>query len=148
MRADRPAALLDGYGLVVVDECHRVAAPTIERTVRDVGARRWLGLTATPKQPDGLKEIMVMQCGPIRHRIDQVDDDLVRVLHVHDTHLAVDLATAGLSRGEVLRLLYEAIAEVAGCAGGQGTTAPAGCAQRVAGSSRSPRGVRRPACPS
>lgn len=34
MRSDRPDALLDGYGFVVVDECHRVAAPTIERTVR------------------------------------------------------------------------------------------------------------------
>lgn len=114
MRNDRPAALLDGYGFVVVDECHRVAAPTIERTVRDVRARRWLGLTATPQRPDGLKEIMVMQCGPIRHRIDQVDDDLTRVLHVHDTQLAVDLATPGLSRGEVLTLAYEAIVEDAG----------------------------------
>ncbi|MEX0659917.1 MAG: histone-like nucleoid-structuring protein Lsr2, partial [Egibacteraceae bacterium] len=102
---------LDGYGLVIIDECHRVAAPTIERTVREVRARRWLGLTATPQRPDGLKEVMVMQCGPIRHRIDQVDDDLVRLLHVHDTQLAVDMPTDGLTRGEVLALLYESIVD-------------------------------------
>jgi superfamily II DNA or RNA helicase len=27
VRSDRPDELLDGYGLVVIDECHRVAAP-------------------------------------------------------------------------------------------------------------------------
>ncbi len=111
VRSERPDELLDGYGLVVIDECHRVAAPTIERTVRQVRARRWLGLTATPQRPDGRKEIMVMQCGPIRHRIDRADDDLVRLLHVHDTQLVVDMPTDGLTRGEVLALLYEAIVE-------------------------------------
>jgi superfamily II DNA or RNA helicase len=114
VRSDRPHELLDGYGLFVIDECHRVAAPTIERTVRAVRARRWLGLTATPQRPDGLKEVMVMQCGPIRHRIDRVDDDLVRLLSVHDTQLVVDTPTDGLTRGEVLALLYEAIVEDAG----------------------------------
>jgi superfamily II DNA or RNA helicase len=114
VRSERPDELLDGYGLVVIDECHRVAAPTFERTVRMVRARRWLGLTATPQRPDGLKEVMVMQCGPIRHRIDRADDDLVRVLRVHDTPLEVDMPTHGLTRGEVLSLLYEAIVEDAG----------------------------------
>ncbi|HWB71538.1 MAG TPA: DEAD/DEAH box helicase family protein [Egibacteraceae bacterium] len=110
-RSQDPAALLDGYGLVVIDECHHVAAPTVERTVRDVRARRWLGLTATPQRPDGLKEIMVMQCGPIRHRIDRTTDDLVRRLHVHDTQLAVDTSTDGLTRGEVLALVHAALVE-------------------------------------
>lgn len=114
VRSDRPDELLDGYGLVVIDECHRVAAPTIERTVRAVRARRWLGLTATPQRPDGLKEVMVMQCGPIRHRIDRTDDDLVRLLCVHDTELMVHTPTDGLTRGEVLALLYEAIVEDVG----------------------------------
>ena len=114
VRSQRPDELLDGYGLVVIDECHRVAAPTIERTVREVRARRWLGLTATPQRPDGLKDVMVMQCGPIRRRIDQIDDHLVRLLHVHDTQLAVNMPTDGLTRGEVLALLYESIVDDAG----------------------------------
>jgi superfamily II DNA or RNA helicase len=114
VRSDRPAELLDGYGLVVVDECHRLAAPTIERTVRDVRARRWLGLSATPQRPDGLKEVMVMQCGPIRHRIGRLDDHLVRRLHVHDTQLDVGTPTGGLTRNEVLALVYATLVEDAG----------------------------------
>jgi superfamily II DNA or RNA helicase len=35
-RQDDPAALLDGDGLVVVDECHHVAAETFETAIRDI----------------------------------------------------------------------------------------------------------------
>jgi superfamily II DNA or RNA helicase len=41
------------YGLVVVDECHHVPAVTFERCVKQIRARRWLGLTATPYRRDG-----------------------------------------------------------------------------------------------
>lgn len=111
IRSDDPGELLAGYGLVVVDECHHVSAPTVERAVRDVCARRWLGLTATPRRPDGLEEIMIMQCGPIRHRIRERDrdDDLVRMLQVHHTDLTIDTPTDGLSRGELLALVYDAL---------------------------------------
>ena len=109
IRSTEPDQLLDGNGLVVVDECHRVAAPTVERTVRNVRARRWLGLTATPQRPDGLKEVMMMQCGPIRHRIDHIADGLARVLRVHETALRVDVGGDGLSRGELLALVYAAV---------------------------------------
>jgi hypothetical protein len=92
-RNERAADLLDGYGLVVIDECHHVPAPTVERAVRNLDARRWLGLTATPQRPDGLKVIMVMQCGPIRHRITQGASDLDRRLQVHRTELTIDDST-------------------------------------------------------
>lgn len=110
-RSKQPGELLSGYGLVVVDECHHVPAPTIERTIRDLPVRRWLGLTATPQRADGLKDIMVMQCGPIRHRIEQGNTDIARALHVHDTDLAVSTPTDGLSRGEVLALAQAALVE-------------------------------------
>ena len=61
--------VLSGYGLVVADECHHVPAATLERAVRQISARRWLGLTATPYRSDGLDQLIVMQCGPVRHRI-------------------------------------------------------------------------------
>jgi hypothetical protein len=35
---DDPAALWDGYRLVMVDECHHVAAETFETAIRDVPA--------------------------------------------------------------------------------------------------------------
>ena len=104
-RNEQAANLLDGYGLIVIDECHHVPAPTVERAVRNLDARRWLGLTATPQRADGLKDIMVMQCGPIRHRITQSASDLDRRLQVHRTELTIDDATDGLTRGEVLGLI-------------------------------------------
>jgi len=39
--------LTAGYGLVVADECHHVPAAAFEDAVRQIPARRWLGLTAT-----------------------------------------------------------------------------------------------------
>jgi superfamily II DNA or RNA helicase len=57
---------LDGYGQVIVDECHHVAASSFERVLSRVPARFVLGLTATPKRRDGHHPIMHMQLGPIR----------------------------------------------------------------------------------
>jgi superfamily II DNA or RNA helicase len=47
-------SLVEGYGQVIVDECHHVA-------------KFVLGLTATPIRRDGQQPIIFMQCGPIRH---------------------------------------------------------------------------------
>ena len=112
-RVEQPAALLDGYGLVVVDECHHVPAPTFERALRDVGARWWLGLTATPERADGLAEIMVMQCGPIRRRVADATRAIRRQLQVHRTGLRCDAATEHLTRSEVLALVHETLVESA-----------------------------------
>lgn len=47
-RRDDVAALTAGYGLVVADECHHVPTAAFEHAVKQILARRWLGLTATP----------------------------------------------------------------------------------------------------
>ncbi len=76
------------YGLVVVDECHHVPAVTFERCVKQIGVRRWLGLTATPYRRDGLQGLITMYCGPIRHRMNEkvdVENDFRRELIVHQT---------------------------------------------------------------
>ena len=80
------------YGLVVVDECHHVPAVTFERCVKQIRARRWLGLTATPYRRDGLQGLITMYCGPIRHRMNEIVDaanDFSRELIVHQTSLEV-----------------------------------------------------------
>ncbi len=87
-RHDDPAALLDGYGMVVVDECHHVAADTFESAIKNIAARRWLGLTATPKRTDRREEIMFMHCGPVRHRLTP-DSDLAKMLHIHPTRFTI-----------------------------------------------------------
>jgi superfamily II DNA or RNA helicase len=57
------------YGQVIVDECHHVAAFSIESILSQVKARYITGLTATPTRKDGHHPIIIMQCGPIRYRV-------------------------------------------------------------------------------
>jgi superfamily II DNA or RNA helicase len=61
--------LTAGYGLVVADECHHVPAAAFEDAVRQIPARRWLGLTATPYRRDKLDDLIGWQVGQIRHTI-------------------------------------------------------------------------------
>ena len=87
-RREDAAEVFDGYGLVVVDECHRLPAVSFERCVRRATNRRWAGLTATPRRRDGLEGILYMQIGPVRHTMseDAAATVLVRRdLVVHDT---------------------------------------------------------------
>jgi superfamily II DNA or RNA helicase len=58
------------YGQVIVDECHHVSAFSFEQVLRQVKAKYITGLTATPVRKDGHHPIIIMQCGPIRFRVD------------------------------------------------------------------------------
>ncbi|MCF8033714.1 MAG: DEAD/DEAH box helicase [Desulfarculaceae bacterium] len=60
-------ALLDGYGQIIVDECHHLSAFSFEAILKQAKARYVIGLTATPVRRDGHHPIIFMQCGPIRH---------------------------------------------------------------------------------
>lgn len=62
--------LVADYGHVLVDECHHIPAFSFESVMKEVKARYITGLTATPVRKDGHHPIVIMQCGPIRHRID------------------------------------------------------------------------------
>lgn len=59
--------LVEGYGQVIVDECHHVGAVSFDAILRRTKARYVLGLTATPIRRDGQQPIIFMQCGPIRY---------------------------------------------------------------------------------
>ncbi|WP_207907567.1 TOTE conflict system archaeo-eukaryotic primase domain-containing protein [Effusibacillus lacus] len=58
------------YGQVIVDECHHLSAFSFEQVLRQVKAKYVTGLTATPIRQDGHHPIVMMQCGPIRFRVD------------------------------------------------------------------------------
>lgn len=86
---DAPAGLLDAYGLVIVDECHTIGAPSAAAAVNDVAVRLWRGLSATPYRADQMDAVITMQCGPIRHEIpDQTT--FVKHLIVHRTDFTTD----------------------------------------------------------
>ena len=63
-------AFVEEYGMVIVDECHHVAAFTFESVLKSVKAKYVYGLSATPVRKDGHHPIIFMQCGPIRYLVD------------------------------------------------------------------------------
>jgi superfamily II DNA or RNA helicase len=66
------------YGHVIVDECHHLSAVSFEQVLRQVKARYITGLTATPQRKDGHHPIIIMQCGPIRFRVNAREQALAR----------------------------------------------------------------------
>ncbi|MCX4648044.1 DEAD/DEAH box helicase family protein [Streptomyces sp. NBC_01446] len=86
---DAPDNLLDGYGLVIVDECHAVGAPGAEAAIRRAKAPRWIGLSATPYRADQMDPVITMQCGPVRHEIHDTST-FAKHLAVHATDFTTD----------------------------------------------------------
>ncbi|WP_405062609.1 DEAD/DEAH box helicase [Kribbella sp. NBC_01505] len=95
-RHDDVATLTAGYGQIIIDEAHHVAAAAYDHSVKKIAARYWLGLTATPDRRDGLGELLRWQLGPVRHTMtDEIPGTLAeavgasagpaRVLHLHET---------------------------------------------------------------
>ena len=58
------------YGHLIVDECHHLSAHSFEMVARRTKARFVTGLSATVVRKDGHHPIVLMQCGPVRHRVD------------------------------------------------------------------------------
>jgi superfamily II DNA or RNA helicase len=59
------------YGHLVVDECHHISARSFEMVARQCKAKYITGLSATVIRKDGHHPIIFMQCGPVRHRVDE-----------------------------------------------------------------------------
>jgi very-short-patch-repair endonuclease len=58
------------YGHLIIDECHHLSAQSFERVARQAKARFVTGLSATIARKDGHHPIILMQCGPVRYRVD------------------------------------------------------------------------------
>jgi superfamily II DNA or RNA helicase len=107
---DAPDDLLDGYGLVIVDECHAVGAPGAEAAIRKAKAPRWVGLSATPYRADQMDPVITMQCGPIRHEIEDTGT-FAKHLVVHPTSFTTDEpGTDGAS----IQAIYNQLADTTG----------------------------------
>lgn len=57
--------LYDTIGLLVVDECHHMAAPYFSTALHKINAKYTLGLSATPDRPDGLEQLLYYTMGPL-----------------------------------------------------------------------------------
>lgn len=62
--------IVKNYGMVIIDECHHLAAFTYESAVNTVNAKYVYGVTATPDRENGHTPIIKMQCGEIRYKVD------------------------------------------------------------------------------
>ncbi len=70
-RKERLHDILSHYEMIIVDECHHVAAVSFEMILKESHCRYVLGLSATVTRKDGRHPIVYMQCGPCRHRVNQ-----------------------------------------------------------------------------
>lgn len=59
-----PPEMLHHFGLVLVDECHTMAAPWFNRAIPPFAGRRW-GLSATPDRNDGMDSLLYYTFGDI-----------------------------------------------------------------------------------
>lgn len=58
------------YGMIIIDECHHLAAFTYEKATNNINSKYFYGVTATPDREDGHSPIVKMQCGDIRYEVD------------------------------------------------------------------------------
>jgi superfamily II DNA or RNA helicase len=70
--------LLGNYGHIIVDECHHISAASFEQVIRQAKARFITGLSATVTRQDGHHPIIFMQCGPVRYRVDDLQQVALR----------------------------------------------------------------------
>jgi hypothetical protein len=109
------APAVPGYGSQLSE-----SAAAFEHAVKQIPARRWLGLTATPYRRDKLDDLIAMQVGPVRHTIalsrDPVGQDTLLgtgrpapVLYIHPTAYRYD-GDADPSRPGGMTTIYRHLA--------------------------------------
>ena len=86
------------YGQIIVDECHIVGAESFEAIVDAAPCRYVLGLSATVMRNDGHDPLIMMQLGPIRHRVDPKTqsrrEPFAHVVHVRQTSFRMTVANS------------------------------------------------------
>lgn len=60
--------IFSDFGLIIVDECHHVAAPIFHRALKKTGCQYTLGLSATPNRVDGLTKILHWYLGDMLYK--------------------------------------------------------------------------------
>lgn len=65
LRRGVPDAVAGAVGLLIIDEVHRIAAPSFSKATMGLNARRIIGLSATPDRADRLTRVLHWVCGPL-----------------------------------------------------------------------------------
>lgn len=94
------------YGLCLIDECHRFAAVSFERVMKQIRAKYKYGLTATPIRKDGWQPIITMQIGPIIYKTTAKEQARIRPFH----HRLIIRNTSFKTATEKLPDMYKEVA--------------------------------------
>jgi superfamily II DNA or RNA helicase len=72
-----------GFGLLIVDECHRICCPTLSKVFQRAGTRRRLGLSATPDRTDGYSKLLEWGFGEVAFMATRDPRADLRVYAIH-----------------------------------------------------------------
>lgn len=67
---DERPAFLDDYEMVIVDECHHIAADSFLIAIKNLRPKYIYGLSATVKRRDGLEKLVYASCGKVLFEYD------------------------------------------------------------------------------
>jgi superfamily II DNA or RNA helicase len=71
------------FGFAIIDECHHIAAEVFSRALPKINSIYQLGLSATPKRPDGLSKVFHWFLGPVLYEAKKTNSTNVQVMAVH-----------------------------------------------------------------
>lgn len=75
--------LLKGFGLIIVDECHHIAAKVFYQCLNKINAKYTLGLSATPIRKDGLTKVIKWYLGDFIYKIDNEVNTKTKVYKIN-----------------------------------------------------------------
>jgi superfamily II DNA or RNA helicase len=71
--------IFDGFGLVIVDECHHIASRVFSKALYKTATQYTIGLSATPKRADGLTKIIHWYLGKMIYQQERKCDNNIVV---------------------------------------------------------------------
>jgi superfamily II DNA or RNA helicase len=76
-----PKAVFEGFGFLIVDECHHIASEAFSQAIPKLTCKHMLGLSATPERKDRLMHVINWFLGPLLYKSDTSDkvDEKVKV---------------------------------------------------------------------
>lgn len=76
------------FGFTIIDECHHISAEVFSRSLPKINSYYSLGLSATPKRPDGLSFVFETFLGPMVYKAESKEKKNVRVnvIYYNDTN--------------------------------------------------------------
>ena len=98
--------IVNNYGMIIIDECHHIAAYTYENAINAFNSKYVYGVSATPEKENGHTPIIEMQCGDIRYKVNAKEFNknlnLAMKVYVKKTRLSfVDMSITDYSLNEI-----------------------------------------------